>query len=35
MPGMNKNSNSNVLEWKLLEDSTGKENMNINWKFKV
>lgn len=35
MQAMNKNSNSNMLEWKILEDTTGKENMDINWKFKV
>ncbi|MDD5213098.1 MAG: multicopper oxidase family protein [Candidatus Gracilibacteria bacterium] len=35
MQAMNKNSNSNTLQWKILEDNTGKENMDINWKFKV
>lgn len=33
MPGMNKNSNSVNMEWKIIEDSTGKENMNIDWTF--
>lgn len=35
MPMMNKNSSSNLMEWKIIEDSTKKENMDIDWKFKV
>lgn len=35
MWAMNKNSSSNWMEWKMIEDSTKKENMNIDWKFKV
>lgn len=35
MVSMNKNSSSNIMEWKIIEDSTKKENMNINWQFKV
>lgn len=32
---MNQFSNSNVMEWKYIDKETGKENMDINWKFKV
>jgi FtsP/CotA-like multicopper oxidase with cupredoxin domain len=32
---MNKRSNSERVEWKLIDWETWKENMNINWKFKV
>lgn len=35
MKEMNKNSNSKMLEWKIIEDSTKNENMDINWKFKL
>lgn len=34
MPGMNKNSNTVNMEWKVIEESTGKENMDIVWNFK-
>jgi hypothetical protein len=35
MANMNKSSSSNMMEWKIIEDSTKKENMDIDWKFKV
>ncbi len=35
MGSMNKMSNSDMTEWKLIDRETGKENMDINWKFKV
>ncbi len=35
MNQMNKSSNSDLMEWKIIEDSTKKENMDIDWKFKV
>lgn len=35
MYAMNKNSNSQMMDWKLIDSDTKKENMDINWKFKV
>jgi hypothetical protein len=34
MPMMNKNSTSKLLEWKIIEQDTKAENMDINWQFK-
>lgn len=34
MPMMNKNSNSKMLEWKIIDQDTKKENMDINWEFR-
>ena len=34
MAMMNKMSNSNMMEWKLVDEETKKENMDIQWKFK-
>jgi len=34
MAMMNKMSNSNMMEWKLVDEETKKENMDIDWKFK-
>ena len=33
MPMMNQNSNSKMLEWKIIDQDTKKENMDINWNF--
>ncbi len=30
---MNSNSNSEMVTWKLVDEDTGKENMDIDWKF--
>jgi hypothetical protein len=35
MPMMNKKSNSQMLEWKMIDEDTKEENMNIDWQFKV
>lgn len=32
---MNANSNSKMVEWKIVDQDTGMENMDIDWKFKV
>jgi len=32
---MNTMSNSNMIEWKLIDKETWNENMDINWKFSV
>ena len=32
---MNKMSNNNMMEWKLVDKENWNENMDINWKFKV
>lgn len=34
MPMMNKNSTSTNLEWKIIDEETKNENMEINWQFK-
>jgi len=34
MAMMNNMSNSNTMEWKLIDEETWNENMDINWKFK-
>ncbi len=34
MQQMNKNSNTDMLEWKIVDNETAKENMNIFWSFK-
>jgi len=34
MAMMNKMSNSNMMEWKMIDEETKKENMDIEWKFK-
>lgn len=34
MPMMNKNSTSTNLEWKIIDQETKNENMDINWQFK-
>jgi hypothetical protein len=34
MPMMNKNSTSKDFEWKIIDEETKKENMEINWQFK-
>lgn len=35
MNRMNKMSNSNMMEWKLIDEETRNENMDIKWEFKV
>ncbi len=36
MAGMNAQSNSNMMKWKLTDTATGKTNMSINdWRFRV
>lgn len=35
MAMMNINSNASNVEWKMVEPVTGKENMDIDWNFKV
>jgi hypothetical protein len=34
MPMMNKNSTSTDFEWKIIDEDTKNENMDINWQFK-
>lgn len=34
MPMMNKNSTSKMIEWKIIDQDTKNENMDINWQFK-
>jgi suppressor of ftsI len=34
MPMMNKNSTSTNFEWKIIDEDTKNENMDINWQFK-
>ena len=34
MPMMNKESTSLNYEWKIIDEDTKKENMDINWQFK-
>jgi FtsP/CotA-like multicopper oxidase with cupredoxin domain len=34
MSMMNKMSNDGMMEWKLVDEETKKENMDIEWKFK-
>jgi hypothetical protein len=34
MAMMNNMSNNQMMEWKLVDEGTGKENMEINWEFK-
>ncbi|MEK7595024.1 MAG: multicopper oxidase family protein [Patescibacteria group bacterium] len=31
---MNKNATADAIKWKLIDQATGKENMDINWTFK-
>ncbi len=33
--GMNAMSNTNMVKWKIIDEETGKANMDIDWKFKV
>ncbi|MEX1112160.1 MAG: multicopper oxidase family protein [Candidatus Andersenbacteria bacterium] len=35
MAPMNVSSNKESVQWKLIDEVTGKENMEIDWKFKV
>ena len=35
MQMMNKMSNKTMTDWKIVDETTGKVNMNIDWKFKV
>lgn len=35
MPMMNAMSTSETVKWKMVDDDTKKENMNIDWKFKA
>ena len=32
---MNEISNTDTVAWKIIDQAAGKENMDINWKFKV
>jgi len=34
MEMMNRRSNSNIMEWNIIDNDTTKSNMEINWKFK-
>lgn len=34
-PMMNQMSNTDSIKWKIVDQDTGKENMDIDWKFKV
>ena len=34
MAMMNNMSNNQMMEWKVVDEGTGKENMEINWEFK-
>jgi len=34
MAMMNKMSSDKMMEWKMVDEQTGKENMDIEWKFK-
>lgn len=34
MPGMNAMSNAEMTEWKVIDEDTGKEGMDIDWTFK-
>jgi hypothetical protein len=34
MAMMNKMSSDQMMEWKLVDEETKKENMDIKWKFK-
>jgi hypothetical protein len=34
MPMMNQKATSLNYEWKIIDQYTKKENMNINWQFK-
>jgi FtsP/CotA-like multicopper oxidase with cupredoxin domain len=34
MAMMNKMSSDKMMEWKLVDEETKKENMDIKWKFK-
>gem|GEM_PF-5119771 len=34
MVQMNKMHTSNMVDWNIIEKSTGKKNMNIDWEFK-
>lgn len=35
MPMMNQMSNSDLVKWKIIDEMTGKEGMDVDWKFKV
>jgi FtsP/CotA-like multicopper oxidase with cupredoxin domain len=35
MPMMNQMSNSDLVKWKIIDEVTGKEGMDVDWKFKV
>lgn len=35
MAVMNINSNKESIQWKFIDEATGRENMDISWKFKV
>ena len=35
MGPMNVSSNKESVQWKFVDEATGRENMDINWKFKV
>ena len=32
---MNKNSTTKTLEWNIIDENTGKKDMDIDWKFKI
>lgn len=35
MPMMNRMSNSDLVKWKIVDEGTGREGMDVDWKFKV
>ena len=35
MAMMNISSNKGSIQWKFIDEATGRENMDINWKFKL